>query len=188
MKKLILSMILLFGFSHAQFKIGTISAGTLLNYSVYNPTGEGGNAYGKAVVGSQTIIYQSIKPTISYFVKPNLSVDGLVGRTSITYKGDKTSQSLIGGGLTYYLGMPYIGGSFIRMNSDTDLYNSSSNDLEFHGGYLYNIVENVYLDIGISYLFGIGNTEFDYGSETTSADNNEKLAQVSLGIKAYFSR
>ena len=188
MRNFIIHLIIFVGFSHAQFEIGTISAGALLNYSVYNPTGEGGDAYGKAVVGSQAIVYQSIKPTISYFIKSNLSVDGLIGRTSVTYKGDKTSQSLIGGGLTYYLGKPYIGGSFIRMSSDTDSFESSSNDLEIHGGYLYSLVENVYLDIGVSYLFGIGETKYDIGGESSSADNNEKLAQVSLGIKAYFSR
>ncbi len=193
MRKLLISLILLTGVIMAQFDKGTVSAGTLLSYSSYNSGGDYDYTRNVMSIGTQSLEMLSVKPTVSYFVQPNISIDGIIGFTKLTYEDEdsdsESSQNLLGGGATYYTGNLYGGGGIAFLSFESDDYKSSSKYLEFHGGYLHGLTENVFLDIGVSYLSGMGELESEYDGEENPdpPDNEQTILQLSVGIKAFFN-
>ncbi len=190
----------------AQFSIGTISAGALFNYSSSDDGGDYSDTEAQTAIGTKYTNSMTIQPTFSYFLQPNLSVDGYIGFNSFETEDcyfdgynetcDKYdySANILGGGATYYMNNLYGGMGVARISMEDDGFESTSKYLEFHGGYLHSLTQNVYLDIGFSQLSGMGEYEwenddgdscddYDDGCE----DNEYSQFDFKVGIKAFFS-
>ena len=205
MKKILITMLLISGL-FAQFSQGTISAGALFNYSSYEDGGNYSDTETQTAIGTKLTGSTTLKPTVSYFIQPNLSIDGYIGFNSFEYKncddngyGNKecetndSSANILGGGATFYVDKFYGGGGIASVSSESDDYEATSKYLELHGGYLHSLTQNVYLDIGFSQLSGMGEYEVEYdgvdcddnGNECE--DNESSSFQINVGIKAFFS-
>ena len=64
---------------------------------------------------------------------------------------------------------------------------NSSKYFEFHVGVLRKVSENIFLDFGANYLFGMGETEGRYDGLSYDVDNDETIFQVNIGIRAFFN-
>jgi len=207
MKKLTLLFILLTGVMVAQeeksynyFDKGTVSCGTLFSYQSYDSGNEVSFEHSGTTtqLGQKPYIYFKIQPLINYFYKPNISIDGIFG--SITEKteydddddDDEYKTSMIGMGTTYYYQNFYIGGGIIKQSSESESgewsYESSQQFMNFNGGYLHKLNESVFLDIGLQYLKGMGETETESnGDSLDDIDNEETYFSMNVGIRAFFN-
>jgi len=193
----------------AQFSKGTISAGALFNYSSSEDENENSNqTSSQTAIGTKYTSSRTIQPTFSYFVQSNLSIDGYIGLNSLeeeycyeySYSGGNeecddfdASANILGVGGTFYVNNFYGGGGYARISSESGDYESIEKYLEVHGGYLHNLTQNVYLDIGFSRLSGMGEIESEYdGVECddngNDCDDNEySQFDFKVGIKAFFT-
>ena len=202
MKKIFIIMLLITGL-FAQFRAGTISAGALFNYSSSKDGGDYSDKQTQTVFGTKYSSSMTIQPTLSYFTQSNLSVDGFIGINTLTseycypeyYTGDEecdtdeASVNILGGGATHYMNNLYTGVGVARLFIHDGDYTRSSRYLELHGGYLHNLTQNVFLDIGFSQLYGMGEhiTTYD-GEECNDCEDNEySQFEIKVGIKAFFS-
>ena len=123
-------------------------------------------------------------------------IDGIFG--SITHKtkypddDEESKSSLIGAGITYYYQNFYIGGGIIKQSSESESgewsYESSQQFMNFNGGYLHKLNESVFLDIGLQYLKGMGETEAELsGDSLDDIDNEETYFSMNVGIRAFFN-
>jgi len=60
----------------------------------------------------------------------------------------------------------------------------SANYLQFKGGYLFKIAQNVYLDLGAIYDVGLG----EYGGDMEGFDNEESNFTIGLGIEVFLEK
>ena len=105
---------------------------------------------------------------------------------------DEYKTSMIGVGTTYYYQNFYIGGGIIKQSSESESgewsYESSQQFMNFNGGYLHRLTESVFLDIGLQYLKGMGETETESnGDSLDDIDNEETYFSMNVGIRAFFS-
>ena len=153
MKKITLLFILLTGIMVAQeeksynyFDKGTVSCGTLFSYQSYDSGNEVSLEYTETStqLGHEPFIFFKIQPLINYFIKPNISIDGIFG--SITHKtkypddDEESKSSLIGAGITYYYQNFYIGGGIVNQSNEYEHgdneFGSSQQFMNLNGGYL----------------------------------------------------
>lgn len=190
MHKAMILTVLMSSFLMAQFSEGTISAGSLFSYSSYKESPDA-DPVTTATIGNTSIsaITIVIKPAVSYFIRENLSIDAIVSFTKISHGDYDTSLNLYGGGATYYTGNIYAGGGLGLSAIGNYDSNSKSEWIDVHCGYLHGITENVFLDIGLSYIMGKGEyvTEYDSGEEY-KRDNEDTILRIGVGIKAFFNK
>ena len=95
--------------SYNYFDKGTVSCGTLFSYQSYDSGNEVSLEHSgtDTQLGQQPYIRFKIQPLISYFIKPNISIDGIFGSitTEIEYPDDdhmdyESKTSMIGAGIT----------------------------------------------------------------------------------------
>ena len=172
-----------------RFSRGTISAGSLFNFSSYTEDKDDNDPTITTSVGNSLSTSLKIKPMISYFVHPNLSIDAILGYVLTVEREYENTKFLYGGGVTFYIWNVYTGAGWMLASSESSNSSYSSQYLEFHGGYLHRLVENVFLDLGVSSLLGIGKYKSEYnGVESTNpSDNTQAMFHVNIGIKAFFN-
>jgi len=128
---------------------------------------------------------------VGYFLMPDISLDIILWWQSvsgpnpyITTVTQKTNDILFGVGGSYYFGNIYGSAAILY-----ELYSSKSETksdetwtengmfLGFGVGYLLPVVENVFVDIGASYLMGLGKYSGD-----SEADNKETDLTIGAGL------
>ena len=183
------------------FDKGTVSCGALFSYQSYDSGNEVSLEHSgtSTQLGQKPSIYFKIQPLINYFYKPNISIDGIFGSitTETEYPDDdyndyESKTSMIGAGITYYYQNFYIGGGIIKQSSESESgewsYESSQQFMNFNGGYLHRLTESVFLDIGLQYLKGMGETETESnGDSLDDIDNEETYFSMNVGIRAFFN-
>ena len=107
------------------------------------------------------------------------------------------TNNILGGGATFYIDKFYAGGAMamqIYANDDNNGYKASATYLELHGGYLHNLTQNVYLDVGFSQLSGMGEYKYETddgncgdSSYPDCSDNESSTFQINVGIKSFFN-
>jgi len=189
MRNIILLIAIMSSFVMAQFGQGTISAGSLFSYSSHSSGSEGDDPINVTTIGNSSLSEFSlmIKPAVNYFILDNLSVDGILSLTKMSSGDNEFSFNLYGAGATYYMSNIYGGGGFVMSSSGTDDYSTKSNWLEFHGGYLHSLTENVFLDLGVSYFMGTGESVSEWDGEEDKSDNEESILRIGVGVKAFFN-
>ena len=115
-----------------QFSQGTLSIGSLFSYYSVDPGDDYDYKESGNTIGTAANISFTIKPTFSFFIKPNLSLDGHMGFMSheveneVTGEDYETSSRLLGIGATTYSGTLYGGGGFANITkADGNDYVSS---------------------------------------------------------------
>ena len=121
---------------------------------------------------------------VSYFLMKDISLDiGLFWESQkspvIYYKGETSTVSdlLLGVGGSFFINHFYLNAAFLyelysskyESKSD-DTYNRNATYLLFGGGYLFPLIENVFIDIGASYMMGLGKFSGDYEGDNTQSD------------------
>ena len=163
MRKVITMMMvlgLLASVSYAQFNTGSKTASGTISWSKNSYDGEEG------------ISILIIAPSVGYFVMDNLAANVSLNMMTYSYPGDSDSESITGFGIgaKYYMNNFYGGGAFnLQKYEDQDALTS----LLIEGGYLYGFNENVFLDIGLDYLMGLG-------------DNKSTDITIGVGIATFF--
>ena len=169
----------------SHFSQGTLSVGSLFSYSsAKSSSRDDGNSI--STLGSQLNFFSiSLKPTLSYFVIDDISLDVLASFTKMLDGEYQDSYKLLGGGGSFYARGIYLGAGYaILMSGDHD-YKSTSDFIEVHGGYLHKLVNHVFLDIGASYMSGLNSTS-EYDGESHSRDNESTMFRIDVGVKAFF--
>lgn len=129
-----------------------------------------------------------ITTMVSYFLMKDISLDVLLEWGSTSYKSSKSetytySDLLIGLGGSFFINNFYVGaGIGYEILSQPDFYKSDNVKqnamyLSLGGGYLFPLIENVYIDIGADYTFGLG----DYSGDA-DGKNEESVIGVGAGI------
>lgn len=184
MKRLLTFGIILSSFLTAQFAPGTISAGSVFSYTSYKYDADS-DATSITTFGSdRSVSSMAVSPSLSYFLMENISIDAIFSFNSFSSgEGDSYKINMYGVGGSYYLNNLYGGGGFAVASSGEDKM-SSANYLVLRGGYLHELREYVFLDVGASYSLGTGKYKYD-GEET--GDNEETILRIGAGVRAFFS-
>jgi len=182
MKNLLIIGVVLTSFVLAQFTSETISAGSLFSYTSYKMSSSSDAESITSIGPSASFTSITLRPSISYFIVDNISVDAILSLNTLSGDGDNYKMNMYGIGASYYMDNIYGGGGFGISSSG---YNkmSTSNYLLLQGGYLHKLSDNVFLDIGASYTMGMGKYKYD-GEE--GGDNEQTILRFGAGIKAFF--
>jgi len=130
---------------------------------------------------------------VGYFLMPDISLDIILWWQSVSqpywdyYKDTSTSKTndiLIGVGGSYYFGNIYgtaailyeLYSSKTETKSD-DTWKQNGMFLGFGVGYLLPVVENVFVDIGVDYMMGLGKYSGD-----AEGDNKETDLTIGAGL------
>jgi len=128
---------------------------------------------------------------VGYFLMKDISIDVVLSWNNYHYKEtyDKESSTynysdiLIGLGGSFFIKNFYVGTHFLyELLSEKSEYSKDEESgnamfLEFDGGYLVPLIENVFIDIGANYVMGIG----EYGGDA-EGDNTYSSFNVGAGI------
>jgi len=183
-KGLLVIFILLMAASMFAFPQGTLNPGGSVAIYSY-----------KASSSDEATTVISFQPQLGYFVKDNISVDWLLNFTNMSEDNDSYSEVGIGLGGRYFYGLPsgkLYGGLGILYQSDSSKYeyskssysySSTATYLKLKGGYLFPLVENVYVDLGAKIMVGFG----DYGGDS-SGPNKESQLGVDAGLQIFFPK
>ncbi len=175
-------------YTGSPFRQGSISAGSLFSYSSYKWNKDDDDPTTTMTAGSGFPVFMMIvKPAISYFFMDNWSIDGIISLTKYDSGDWEDSFNVYGAGISHYLGNIYGGAGYAVASSGDDDYRSTSNYLELHAGFLSGLSDNVFLDVGASYLMGTGEHSSEYEGETHTRDNEETTLSLNVGVKAIFS-
>jgi hypothetical protein len=179
MKRVVVLLIcLVFAVSAFAFEQGTKYIGGGLGFESYRMDSD-----------SDPVNAIEIMPWGGYFVIDNVSVDvvlNYVNASSGEWDGS-ISEFTLGLGGTYYFNKFY-GGLGLMMASSNNKMNEnnefkhSANYMGLFIGYLYPIVENVYLDTSLMYQMGIGK----YGGDSEDFDNEESGLDIAIGLSVFF--
>ena len=181
MKKMIILILLINGILNAQFEKGTISAGSIFSYTSYKFTPDS-DAFNLTNIGNRNlnVMMQTLKPTVSYFINESISLDASIGLLSVSIDGDSDESTWIGvGGTKYTKKLFYFGGSIWKENNSDISQTYAGANL----GLLKELAQNVFLDIGGTYLFGIGEVDSEYYE---GVKNEQTKIDFVIGIKAFF--
>lgn len=188
MRKCILFLLIISSIVFAQFEPGTISAGALFGYNSYGDSeDEDRDRQDIMSIGGSQFQFLLLKPTVSYFISRNISIDGIMNIMRFKYgDSDPSTSKDVGGGISMYFKQNlYVGGSFTlqasKSGSDTYSFSSSAQFIGIQGGLLHKVAENVYLDVGINYLMGIGDTKFEYEYDGGTDKNEKKILPMLTG-------
>ena len=189
-KGLFILLALIIASSVCAFTKGTINPGGTVSFTSYKPNSD-----------QKAITKFGITPQVGYFVIDNLAADVLI---NYTYEGqsksdyhDEYSASFLGigiGGRYYYPVEPgkIYGGMDILYNITKIKVGSIDNDynakyLDLKAGYLFPVVENVYVDFGLKYQMGLG----DYGGDDYEdvpdkyKENEESIFGFNIGLQIF---
>jgi len=193
-KGLLILLALIVASSVFAFTIGTINPGGTVSFTSNKHNSD-----------HNDITMFSITPQVGYFVMDNISADVLL---NYMYEGQeggvqnlKYSSSLLGigiGGRYFYPLAPgkIYGGLDLLYNSLSweDEYYGGKDDggwnamyLGLKGGYLFPVVENVYVDFGLKYQMGLG----DYGGDDYEdapdeyKENEESTFGINIGLQIF---
>ena len=129
---------------------------------------------------------------VGYFLMKDISLDVVLSWYNYHYKSDYGKESytynhsdiLIGLGGSFFIKNFYVGAHFLyeligekETYKTDDTSNANAMFLEFDGGYLVPLIENVFIDIGANYVMGIG----EYGGDG-EGDNTSSEFSVGAGI------
>jgi hypothetical protein len=138
-------------------------------------------------------------PDLNYFILNNLCLDLSVGYNH-AWKNDDTSQSTdswnIGFGARYFFFKRFYGGAGLFYQSFKNNYTDAKyreTEVRFSAGYLFGLAKNVYLDLGVKYIKGLGNVHQEspayyepFGTTTLSYKNETSIFQTVIGISIFF--
>lgn len=158
--------------------------------------GIGGNISFNSAKDSISSFY--ISPKVSYFFVDNICLDVSFGydiawRKSGSYGTYEDYNIGIGG--RYFLKRFYGGLGFLYhafKNRDTESKYQEM-ELKLSAGYLIGIAKNVYLDVGIAYIKGLGDLkaqaphyERHFGTTEISYKNRTSELRSTIGISVFF--
>ena len=131
---------------------------------------------------------------VGYFLMKDISLNIILGWYNVSTKsscGDYTykysyNDILIGLGGSFFIKNIYAAAAFMyNLTSDKEEVTKSDETtkvnatyLDFGVGYLVPIIENVYLDIGLDYMMGLG----EYSGDDGEGDNTESNFSIGAGI------
>ena len=136
--------------------------------------------------------------TASYFFFDNISLDLSVGYNTTWHKGSSYEgveylDYGIGGRYffkRFYAGLGIFSHNF--RNKDTEL-RTWEKELELKTGYLIGIAKNVFVDVGVTYIKGLGNTKADapyyeptLGTTEISTKNRTSAFRTTVGVVVFF--
>ncbi len=194
-KGLFILLALIIASSVCAFTKGTINPGGTVSFTSYKPNSD-----------QKAITKFGITPQVGYFVIDNLAADVLI---NYTYEGqsksdynNEYSSSLLGigiGGRYFYPVAPgkIYGGLDFLYNSlsweeeeyDGEKYDGGRNAmyLDLKAGYLFPVVENVYVDFGLKYQMGLGNYGGDdyEGVPDKYKENEESIFGFNIGLQIF---
>jgi hypothetical protein len=134
----------------------------------------------------------NLETMVGYFLMKDISLDVVLSWYNYHYKTDycksdvtyNLSDILIGVGGSFFIKNFYVGAHFLyeligekETYKTDDTANANAMYLEFDGGYLVPLVENVFIDIGASYMMGLG----EYGGDA-EGDNTSSEFSVGAGL------
>ncbi|MBN2461261.1 MAG: hypothetical protein JXB60_06600 [Candidatus Cloacimonetes bacterium] len=174
MKRLFILLLVLAVASAFAFEKGTKTVGGFIGYNSYK--------YNSDADAVNTI---AINPVGGYFFMDNICADLEVEYTNTNSSDWDEPETHFGFGIggRYFYNYIYGGAAFMMMSyspANVDL-SYSANYLKFRGGYLFNIAENIYVDLGAHYMMGFG----EYGGDG-EGDNEESELQIGGGIDIFF--
>lgn len=194
MKKIVLlifvMMVLTVGTGLA-FETGTKSLGGTIYFQSGKSNGE-----------SPTTFDYFIAPNISYFLLENISLDisFQYGSGWRSGTGDTSAEFGLGLGGRYFYKNLYAGAAFLYSYSRSIITDTmdvnikhSAKEVRLNAGYLIGIAKNIFLDVGVAYVRGIGkvmNTSTGdtpyYNPYGDNYDNKTSILQTSIGISLFF--
>ena len=193
-KGLFILLALIVASSVFAFTKGTINPGGTVSFTSNKPNSD-----------EKAITMFSITPQVGYFVMDNLSADVLInytyeGQSESDYNDEYSLSNLglgIGGRYFYplapgeiYGGLDFLYNSFSwEEEYEGGKYDGGRNAmyLGLKGGYLFPVVENVYVDFGLKYQMGLG----DYGGDDFEdvpdeyKENEESTFGINIGLQIF---
>jgi hypothetical protein len=141
----------------------------------------------------------TLGPELNYFVLNNLCLDLSLGY-SHSWRNEDTSHSSdswnIGFGARYFFFKRFYGGAGLFYHSFKNNYTdgkSRETELRLSAGYLFSLAKNVYLDLGVAYIKGIGDVHAEapyyynsYGTTSISYKNKTSIFRSVIGISVFF--
>jgi len=134
---------------------------------------------------SDAVNYLDLNAMVGYFLMKDISLDVLFAYHSTTYPGDSKDSStysdlFLGLGGSFFINSFYANAGILyniysypgTMKSDN--MNVNSMYLSLGGGYLFPLIENVFVDIGAHYTFGLG----DYAGD---GEGKNEQSEISVG-------
>jgi len=130
---------------------------------------------------------------VSYFLMKDISLNVLLSWYNYHFKSDydkdsytyNASDIYIGLGGAFFIKNFYVAASFMyelmgekETSKSDDTENANAMYLDFAGGYLLPLIENVFIDISADYMMGIG----EYGGDDGEGDNTSSKFSVGAGI------
>ena len=126
---------------------------------------------------------------VSYFLMEDIALNVILSWYNYHYKGDSYTLNLsdiyIGLGGAYFIKNFYLAASFMyelmgdkETYKSDDTWNANAMYLDFAGGYLFPLIENVFINIGADYMVGIG----EYGGDDGEGDNTSSEFSVGAGL------
>jgi hypothetical protein len=158
------------------FTKGTINPGGTISYSSYKSYSDDDDAYNVL----------SFSPQLGYFVIDDLALDLLLNYVSQSEGDASQSGFAIGLGGRYFY-KNFYGGLGLKHDMVSWDYGAgydgsgAANFLDLKVGYLFPIVQNVYVDLGLNYDRGFGKYSGDW-----SGDNEESTLGLLAGFQIFF--
>jgi len=193
-KGLFILLALIIASSVCAFTKGTINPGGTVSFTSFKPNSD-----------EKAITMFSITPQVGYFIIDDFSADVLLNYMYEGQNGDEHeseySTSLLGIGIggryfypvepgKIYGGMDFLYNSFSWEDEyDGEKYDGNRNAmyLDLKAGYLFPVVENVYVDFGLKYQMGLG----DYGGDDYEdaldeyKENEESSFGINIGLQIF---
>ncbi len=169
------------------FAVLIVTAAFAFDKGTLNPGGTLSFSSSKSDSDAETYTVFSLAPQVGYFVKDNLSIDVLFDIRAENQGDQSLSLFGIGVGARYFYKMLYFGPGFIHYSQNYDYGiidgTTTANYLALKAGFLVPVVENVYVDLGMNYKFGIG----EYGGDG-SGNNEGSTLTVGAGLQVLFPK
>jgi hypothetical protein len=176
MKKLLfIFLTILVVSSLTAFEQGTKSMGGFLSYNSSKSTSD-----------SDAVNTIMVMPYGGYFLTDNIMAEAFLAyyHANSDSWSDPSSEFGFGLGGRYFFNNIYAGAGFKMTSMDNGNISYSANYLQFKGGYLFKIAQNVYLDLGAIYDVGLG----EYGGDMEGFDNEESNFTIGLGIEVFLEK
>ncbi len=171
----IMLLLLLFGCLNA-FQEGTFNIGGNVALTV-----------SKLNEDADSLTNFSLNPQFGYFIMENLAGDLFLNINHLKQGDNSQTELLFGLGARYFLDQFYLGAAFLQRGytfkfKSTTEHEESASYLEARGGYLIPIVDKIFVDLGLSYRFGIG----EYGGDGEGIENDYSQFRFLTGLQFFF--